>query len=79
MTKKEARAYIKEWLKDECLDSKDREALTVAVEDLKQEPYNDKIIEWKKDFKEYIDFLSMPRDDYKGIMEYIDELCCLLR
>lgn len=32
------------------------------------------IIEWKEDFKGYINSLSMPRDDYKGIMEYIDEL-----
>jgi len=30
------------------------------------------IEEWKKDFKEYINGLSLPRDDYKGIMEYID-------
>ena len=34
---------------------------------------NSKIIEWKKDFKEYINSLSIPRDDYNGIMEYIDE------
>jgi RNA polymerase subunit RPABC4/transcription elongation factor Spt4 len=32
------------------------------------------IEEWKKDFKEYINGLSLPRDDYKGIMEYIDEV-----
>lgn len=32
-----------------------------------------RIIEWKKDFKEYINSLSIPRDDYNGIMEYIDE------
>ena len=41
---------------------------------LEQEPCEDKITEWKKDFKEYVNALSMPRDDYKGIMEYIDEL-----
>ena len=41
---------------------------------LEQEPCKDKITEWKKDFKEYVNALSMPRDDYKGIMEYIDEL-----
>lgn len=29
---------------------------------------------WKNDFKEFISELSMPRDDYKGIMEYIDEV-----
>ena len=39
-----------------------------------QQPCEDKIIEWKKDFKEYINALSMPGDDYKGIMEYIAEL-----
>lgn len=41
---------------------------------LEVEPCEDKIIEWKKDFKEYINSLSMLNDDYKGIMEYIDEL-----
>jgi len=29
---------------------------------------------WKNDFKEFISELSMPRDDYKGIMAYIDEV-----
>lgn len=29
---------------------------------------------WKNDFKEFISELSIPRDDYKGIMEYIDEV-----
>ena len=28
---------------------------------------------WKKDFKAYVESLSLSRDDYKGIMEYIDE------
>ena len=32
------------------------------------------IDEWKKDFKGYINALNMPKDDYDGIMEYIDEL-----
>ena len=32
------------------------------------------IAEWKNDFKEYINALDIPRDDYKGIIEYIDEL-----
>ena len=32
------------------------------------------IDEWKNDFKGYIDALDIPKDDYKGIMEYIDEL-----
>ena len=30
--------------------------------------------EWKNDFKGFINELSMPKDDYKGIMEYIDEV-----
>ena len=30
--------------------------------------------EWKNDFKGFINELSMPKDDYNGIMEYIDEV-----
>ena len=37
------------------------------------------INEWAKDFKAFVDELQMPRDDYKGIMEYIDEGCALLK
>lgn len=29
---------------------------------------------WKEDFKGFVNSLHMPRDDYKGIMEYIDEV-----
>ena len=29
---------------------------------------------WKNDFKGFISELSMPRDDYKGIVEYINEV-----
>lgn len=29
---------------------------------------------WKNDFKEYINALNMPKDDYNRIMEYIDEV-----
>lgn len=29
---------------------------------------------WKNDFKGFVSELSIPRDDYKGIMEYIDEV-----
>ena len=29
---------------------------------------------WKNDFKRFISELSMPEDDYNGIMEYIDEV-----
>ncbi len=31
------------------------------------------IDEWKNDFKGYVNALDLPRDDYKGIMAYIDE------
>lgn len=38
MTREEARAYIQEWLKDEdALNSKDKEALNVAIKALEQE------------------------------------------
>lgn len=30
--------------------------------------------EWKDDFKGFVKSLSIPRDDYKGIMEYINEV-----
>lgn len=46
----------------------------IKEEAKRQEPCDDAIIEWKKDFKGYVNSLSMPRDDYNGIMEYIDEL-----
>lgn len=32
------------------------------------------IEEWAKDFKSYVNALQMPRDDYKGIMSYIDDV-----
>ena len=38
MTREEATAYIKEWLKDEYLDGKDRAALTAIIEESEQEP-----------------------------------------
>lgn len=31
------------------------------------------IAEWQKDFREYINMLNIPRDDYNGIMEYIND------
>ena len=37
------------------------------------------IEEWAKDFKSYVNELNMPRDDYKGIMIYIDEALALLK
>lgn len=32
------------------------------------------LTEWKKDFKEFLNMLMLPRDDYKGILSYIDEV-----
>lgn len=32
------------------------------------------LAEWKDDFKGFVKSLSIPRDDYKGIMEYIDDI-----
>lgn len=37
------------------------------------------IEEWAKDFKSYVNELQIPRDDYKGIMEYIDDALALLK
>jgi hypothetical protein len=37
------------------------------------------IEEWAKDFKSYVNELQMPRDDYKGIMSYIDDALALLK
>ena len=35
--------------------------------------------EWAKDFRSFVNELTMPRDDYKGIMEYIDDAVALLK
>ena len=35
--------------------------------------------EWAKDFRSFVNELQMPRDDYKGIMEYIDDAVALLK
>ena len=35
--------------------------------------------EWAKDFRSFVNELKMPRDDYKGIMEYIDDALSLLK
>ena len=37
------------------------------------------IEEWAKDFKSYVNELDIPRDDYKGIMEFIDDAIALLK
>lgn len=35
--------------------------------------------EWAKDFKAFINELQMPRDDYKGIIAYIEDGTKLLK
>ena len=35
--------------------------------------------EWAKDFRSFVNELQMPRDDYKGIMEYIDDVIALMK
>ena len=37
------------------------------------------INEWAEDFKSFVNELQMPRDDYNGIMEYIDDALSLLK
>lgn len=29
--------------------------------------------EWKEEFKAYVESLNLPRDDYRGIIEYIED------
>lgn len=38
------------------------------------QPGNKELLAWQEDFRGYIKMLNLPRDDYKGIMEYIDEV-----
>lgn len=38
------------------------------------QPEYKELQDWKTDFKGFIGALDMPRDDYRGIMEYIDEV-----
>ena len=42
-------------------------------------PDREKVEEWARDFKAYVDELDIARDDYRGIMEYIDEWAELLK
>lgn len=46
----------------------------VLVELPPAQPESKELSEWKADFKGYINALIMPKDDYDGIMEYIDEV-----
>ena len=48
-------------------------AVHEAIELLKK-PEPEAVFEWKKEFKEYIESLDITRDEWKGIIEYIDEL-----
>lgn len=38
------------------------------------QPENKELSAWQEDFRGYIETLNLPRDDYKGIMEYINEM-----
>lgn len=44
------------------------------LSDYTEEIEPESISEWKKEFREYVDSLDITRDDWKGIIEYIDEL-----
>lgn len=35
--------------------------------------------EWAKDFRSFVNELQIPRDDYKDIMEYIDDAVSMLK
>ena len=60
--------------KDECYGMKrmQKQAITELENMPSAEPKA--ISEWKKEFREYVDSLDIARDDWKGIIEYIDEL-----
>ena len=60
--------------KDECCGMKrmQKQAITELENLPSAEP--ESISEWKKEFREYVDSLDIARDDWKGIIEYIDEL-----
>ena len=47
------------------------------IKKLKEQPSAQQwmpVTEWKNDFKGYVNALDLPRDDYKGIMAYIEEV-----
>ena len=56
---------------DGALDEFDTEAILRQLPSIQPEQ---SIVEWQKDFQEYISTLNIQRDDYRGIMEYIDEV-----
>lgn len=45
--------------------------ITIALNKIQRDEMT--INEWKNDFKSYINTIMLPRDDYNGIMDYIDE------
>lgn len=46
-----------------------------VAEDLPSaQPEPEAISKWKKEFREYVDSLDIARDDWKGIVEYIDDV-----
>lgn len=45
-----------------------------AIVDLPSTQSKQSVTEWQKDFREYINTLNIPNDDYEGIMEYINEV-----
>lgn len=38
------------------------------------QPEPEAVFEWKKEFKEYIESLDITRDEWKGIIEYINDV-----
>ena len=60
--------------KDECYGMKrmQKQAITELANLPSAEP--EAISKWKREFKGYVDSLNIARDDWKGIVEYIDEL-----
>jgi hypothetical protein len=56
-------------------DPKDeREEIKWIINHLPPAQPEQSIAEWQKDFREYINMLNIPRDDYNGIMEYINDV-----
>ena len=60
--------------KDECYGMKrmQKQAITELENLPSAEP--EAISKWKKEFREYVGSLDISRDDWKGIIEYIDEM-----
>ena len=60
--------------KDECCGMKrmQKQAITELENLPSAEP--ESISEWKKEFREYVDSLDIAKDDWKGIIEYINDV-----